>query len=230
MSGMKLSDLEFIRLLPQFMRDDDANKGLAAGIDKIVPSLAASIEKLSTWDHIDVLSEEELNELAWELNILWYDSGAPVDVKRDVIKNSDKVYRYLGTKWAVESVIQSYFDDGYIREWFEYEGEPGRFRVFTTDPSMTEERLGEFLNLLGRVKRASAKLDGIFVTLTGEMNLSSGAALYDASFETYSIGAGVSQDGPMVATYGYIPLGESEAMKTADGKVYLCCGLAEGVE
>lgn len=186
---MKLSDIEFIRLLPLFMRDDLAVKGLANGIDEIVPTLAASLENLSTWDHIDDLSETELDELAWELNILWYDQGAPIDTKRDLIRNSTDVYRHLGTKWAVENVINSYFGEGYITEWFQYNGEPGHFRVYSTNPSLTSEKLAEFLNLLGKVKRASAVLDGIFITLTGQMNLSAGMALHEVSKEQYAIGA-----------------------------------------
>lgn len=187
--GMKLSDLEFRRLLPAFMRDDGAVKGLALAMDAIVPQLEASIKTLSTWDSIDQLSEAELDDLAWELNILWYDTGANIDIKRDVVKNSDLVYRRLGTKWAVESVIKSYFGDGYISEWFEYEGEPGRFRVFTANPSVTEEKFGEFINLLNKVKRASAKLDGIFITLTGQMPLCAGMAVHQSGYERYEIGA-----------------------------------------
>lgn len=187
--GMKLSDLEFRRLLPAFMREDGAIKGLALAMDEIIPQLEASIKTLSTWDHIDELSEAELDDLAWELNILWYDTGANLDIKRDVIKNSDLVYRRLGTKWAVESVIKSYFGDGYITEWFEYEGQPGRFRVFTANPSVTEEKFGEFMNLLNKVKRASAKLDGIFITLTGQMPLYAGVGVHMSGYERYEIGA-----------------------------------------
>ena len=131
MADMKLSTLEFVRLLPEFMRGDTAVIGLAAGIDAIIPPLSKSIENLSTWDHIDNLSEDELDSLAWELNILWYDKAASIDAKREVIKNSDMVYKHLGTKWAVENVINSYFGEGYIREWFEYEGEPGHLRVYS---------------------------------------------------------------------------------------------------
>lgn len=186
---MNLSDLEFIRLLPEFMKGDDAVKGLAKGIDAIVPDLAASLSVLSTWDHIDELSEAELDALAWELNITWYDTGADIGVKRELIKNSDMVYRHLGTKWAVENVISTYFGEGYIEEWFQYGGEPGRFRVYSTNPHLTQERLTEFLNMLGKVKRASAKLDSIFITLTCQMPLSAGVAIHEVGYETYAIGA-----------------------------------------
>ena len=186
---MNLSNLDFIQLLPQFMRDDGAVKGLAKGVDEVVPTLAGSLSTLSTWDRIDSLSEAELDDLAWELNILWYDTGADIGVKRELIKNSDMMYRHLGTKWAVENVITTYFGEGYIEEWFEYGGEPGRFRVYSTNPSLTQERLTEFLNMLNKVKRASAKLDSIFITLTCQMPLSAGVAIHEVGYETYGIGA-----------------------------------------
>ena len=186
---MKLTDIQFIKLLPQFMQNDDAVKGLADAIDSIVPDIADSIRKLSTWDHIDELSHAELDDLAWELNILWYDTTATIDVKRSLIKDSDKVYAHLGTKWAVENVIKTYFGDGRIEEWFEYDGEPGHFRVLSSNPSINNERLTEFLNLLSKIKRASAKLDSIVMTLDAELLLGIGVAVHEISSETYAIGA-----------------------------------------
>lgn len=186
---MRLSDLEFIKLLPQFMREDGAVQGLSVGIDAIIPGLAQSLKKLTTWDQIDNLSEDELDELAWELNIAWYDTGATLEVKRSLIKNSDKIYQRLGTKWAVETIINTYFGEGYISEWFEYGGEPGFFRVYSTNPTLTQERLVEFLNIVNKVKRATAKLEGVFISLTGQMILSAGVAFHDVGIETYAIGA-----------------------------------------
>lgn len=186
---MKLSDLEFIRLLPQFMKNDAAVQGLAAGIDSIVPELVASIEKLSTWDCIDKLSEAELDDLAWELNIPWYDHNAPIDVKRNVVRDSDRVYKKLGTKWAVENVINTYFGEGYVEEWFQYGGDPGHFRVYSTNPTLNESKFVEFLSLLDSVKRASAKLDGVLITLTGQMNMYAGTALHETGAERYCVGA-----------------------------------------
>lgn len=186
---MKLSDLDFIRLLPQFMRDDPAVQGLSAALNAVIHRLADAASKMSTWDCIDELSEAELDDLAWELNIQWYDIGANIEIKRDLIKNSDRVYQHLGTKWAVENVVASYFGEGRVEEWFEYEGEPGHFRVTTPNPSVNNEKLADFLNLLSKVKRASAKLDGIVISLAAELSMASGVALHEVSKEQYSIGA-----------------------------------------
>lgn len=187
--GMKLSTLEFARLLPAFMRRDLAVQGLARGIDGIIPGLATSVQRLTTWDKIDELNESELDALAWELNIMWYDKTASIGAKRELVLNSDKVYRRLGTKWAVENVIQTYFGDGYIKEWFEYNGTPGYFRVYSTNPTLNNERLTEFLNILNKVKRHSSKLDGIYITLTGEMKIAAGVGVRETAKEIYKIGA-----------------------------------------
>ena len=185
---MRLDTLEFLRLLPAFMRDDLAVKGLASGIDAIVPDLESSDVRLTTWDKIEELPETELDALAWELNIMWYDKSANIDTKRDLILNSDKVYRHLGTKWAVENVTQSYFGDGYVREWNEYDGEPGCFRVYSTNPTLNNERLNEYLNILSKIKRHSAKLDSIIITLSGELKLAAGVGVREVARETYAIG------------------------------------------
>lgn len=186
---MKLSNIEFLKLLPQFMREDNAVRGLCAAIDMIVPDMDESIKKLSTWDCIDDLSEDELDDLAWELNIPWYDTTASLPIKREVIKGSDLVYKKIGTKWAVENIIKTYFGDGYIQEWFEYDGEPGHFTVYSSNPSVNNERLTEFLALLNKTKRASAKLDSIVISLDAELVLATGVALHDVGTDTYAIGA-----------------------------------------
>lgn len=183
---MKLTTLDFIRLLPQFMRNDSAVQGLADGINQIVPQLATSIKKLSTWDHIDDLNEAELDALAWELNVLWYDYGANITIKRELVKNSDKVYRHLGTKWAVESVVETYFGEGHVEEWFEYDGDPGHFRIVSSNPSLNNEKFVEFVNIVNKVKRASAKLDVVQIELGGELQLAAGAAFHDTSIEEYT--------------------------------------------
>ena len=187
--GMKLGALDFVRLLPQFMRDDLAVKGLAQGLNELIPVLDGSVQLLTTWDHIDELGEDELDALAWELNILWYDKSANIETKRQLVKDSDNVYRHLGTKWAVENVIQTYFGDGYITEWYEYNGDPGYFRVYSTNPTLSEERLNEFMNILGKVKRHSSKLEGIYITLTGRMPLAAGMAYHEYGTDTFRIGA-----------------------------------------
>lgn len=185
---MRLDNLQFIGLLPHWMRGDAANVGLANGIDKVSAPVIKRMPLLSTWDKIDELDEWELDEIAWEWNLFWYAINAPTETKRQLIKTGLQVWSKLGTPWACEQVISAYFGDGYIREWFEYDGEPGRFRVYSTSVDITDSQFSSFIYILNMVKRGSAHLDGIYITLTGEMPLHAGIGLHETSHETYKIG------------------------------------------
>ncbi len=173
---MRLKDIESKKLLPFFMRNDEANVRLSRGIDEVIKIFDNYSGNVSTWAAIDRITESELDDLAWELNIAWYEKNATIEEKREIIKNSDMVQRKLGTKWAVENVLRTYFADAYVREWFQYSGVPGHFRIETTDMSVTNENMIQFLRVLENVKRRSTLLDGIFIAIDGGTDIHTGVA------------------------------------------------------
>ena len=162
---MRLNETEMVKLLPAWMQEDGSDKGIATGCDIISRDAYARLKLLSRWDKIDQLSDAELDEMAWELNIQWYDSTAPIAAKRAVIRNSDRVYAKLGTPYAVEQIVADYFGTGEVREWYQYGG------------------------LLRTVKRRSSWLDAILICLTGEMFLYSGMAVRDHTQEVHVMGS-----------------------------------------
>jgi len=129
MSGMKVSELDFLRLLPAFMRDDEAAIALSKSMDRLIGIPGRRLKTIRVWDGIDHLTEEECDELAWELSIDWYDSTYPPEVKTSLIKNYIYAKRKNGTKAALLSVLRSIFKDAQIEEWFEYGGPPYAFRL-----------------------------------------------------------------------------------------------------
>lgn len=170
------------------MRGDLADVALSEGVDEVFQDTAPQLAVLSVWDCIDRLPEPYLDELAWALDIRWYDSGAPVGTKRDLVLNSDRVHQKLGTVGAVESVVSSYFGTGRVMEWPDYDGKPHHFKVFTTDPSAVGENLVRFLDMLAKVKRLSSVFDGIMIGLTGEQQARYGMATKITSRETIELG------------------------------------------
>lgn len=188
MVGLRLGDLEFARLLPTWMRGDLADAALAQGVDEVMRDLAPQVAVLSVWDCLDQLPDAYLDELAWALDVRWYDSGASHDTKVDLVRNSDMVHRKLGTVGAVESVVSSYFGAGRVMEWPDYDGQPHHFKVFTTDPSAVGENLPRFLDMLRKVKRLSSVFDGIMIGLTGEQTAQYGMVTKVTSRETIKLG------------------------------------------
>ena len=189
--SMNTQNVDIVKLLPAFMRDDCAARGLSAPLSDMVQEISATLDLLSTWDHLETLPEKDLDELAWEINLLWYNKAASMDIKRSIVRNGFLTHSKLGTKWAVENVIATYFGVGIIREWWEYAGDPGHFKVLSTNPTITNERLDEFLLLLEKTKRLTAKLDGVFITLTNKLYLYFGFAYHDVTHERHRIGADI---------------------------------------
>lgn len=179
---MRLSDADIKALLPVFMRSDEAVIGLADGVNALIKALAAKVILLRVWDQIDNMSEAELDELAWELNATWYSKDADITTKRELIKKSDLIHAKLGTKWAVEQVISTYFGDGIVQEWFEYGGEPFKFKVITTNASVTNEQASLFLKALNAVKNLRSHLEEIVISLSGEMPLYFAGVVHTGDF------------------------------------------------
>lgn len=163
--------MNFVELLPAFMRSDETDITLSGVVDQITEKLSARIRLLTTWDQIDNMSVSELDALAEELHIGWYDKSASRDIKASIIKDSDIVHAKMGTNWAVMRVIRTYFGDGNIVDWFDYGGKPYHFKIETMNQELLKEKEAAFLRILEAVKRKSAVLDAIQLVCDGECNV-----------------------------------------------------------
>lgn len=163
MGGMKISDLDFLRLLPVFMRDDQAVKALSQSINDLIGEPGKRLATLRTWDKIDELTEAECDELAWELDIDWYDSiGMGLEEKRETIKSAQQIKRKRGTKWAVERLLSAYFGEGYVLEWYETGGLPYTFAASTTNPNIDAENYVKFMEAVNAAKNERSRMTGFF--------------------------------------------------------------------
>lgn len=167
---MDIYNMDFIKLLPAFMREDAANIGLSKAVDEIIEQLAKKAATGSTWDQLNNMGEQELDLLAEELNITWYDKAAEISAKRTIIQESDMVHSKLGTNWAVKQVINAYFGEGRIIEWFDYDGKPYHFKIETPNKSILNKKQDFFQRMLNVVKRESACLECLEIDVTDSMD------------------------------------------------------------
>jgi phage tail protein, P2 protein I family len=181
-------DVDFTQALPEPLKNDENILALGKTIaEQLKENIRLSRQNI-IYPRIDELEESTLDILAHDLHIDWYDPDSPPEVKREIIKDSVRVHKRMGTKYAVESVVAAYFGGGEVREWYEYGGEPHHFKVISSNPSLTDERAKEFFRILDIVKRKSSWLDTILITLTGESSLFLGIALQEFSREAHLIG------------------------------------------
>lgn len=167
MGGMKLSELDFVRLLPAFMRDDEAAIALCKAVNELVGPPCGRLKTIRTWDQIDSLNEAECDEMAWEQDVDWYDSaGMSLEEKRATIKFAQQIKRKRGTKWAVERLISAYFGEGYVLEWFEMNDDtftdPYTFVALTTNAAITQDSYAKFVEAVQAAKNERSHIAGVF--------------------------------------------------------------------
>lgn len=182
---MKLGSVDLLALQTAAMKQDPTTKAMSAAVTPELNKVSGQINKCLITSRINELSEDVLDELAFEYHVDWYDYTASIEVKRALIKNSDKVHMYLGTDWAVEQVVQDYFGDGKVENWYEYDGgEPGHFRIVTNNAAVTGDAVQKLITVLRKVKRKSAWLDEIIVVQNTPMNIRYGFAVHIGDFMT----------------------------------------------
>lgn len=157
---MTIDNPDMLKVLPNFMKSDETVKALSAAMSKLFSDPGKKVKQIRKWDQIDSLSDAQLNEIAWEFNVDWWDSSLSIERKRAVIKTCYRILEKRGTKYAVNELITATFGYGEVTEWFEYGGEPYWFRI-TTDTILTEEGLNLFAALIDKVKSTRSWLEGV---------------------------------------------------------------------
>ena len=183
---MELKDVDIIKLCPAFMREDKTNQILANGVNNIFHSWSTDMERLTVINQLDKLKVAELDQLANDNNIFWYDYKASIAVKRSIIKNASIVFNRLATVWAVESVMNDYMPGTELQEWFDYGGEAGYFRIVTTNTSVLKTDIQTFLNILKGIKRHSVWLEHIMLRLEQFLVLYPGWGIVERSRDTFT--------------------------------------------
>ena len=114
---------------------------------------------------VEILDEKTLDYLAVELRTPAYSDSYPLETKRTLIKGTLPYYERLGTPAAVNWVIKAIFGNGSIKEWFDYDGEPGEPHHFQVDIPITgmisPEIMEELRRTISSVKRLTSWLDSI---------------------------------------------------------------------
>ncbi|MFC4102901.1 phage tail protein I [Paenibacillus xanthanilyticus] len=181
---INLDSASLLDLLPSNLRNDPTVAAACGAIDSELRQLTTEIRQINYFSRLDELSSEQADELAWHFHIDFYDPALPLEQRRVLIKNSYDWHRRKGTPSAVEEIVQTVFGDGEVEEWYQFDGEPGTFRILSSNTSITAEQTERFLAALNSVKRKSAHLDSIISTASDSMAVYVGSVLQLGEFIT----------------------------------------------
>lgn len=163
MNNSDIYSVDFTRSLPPTLKDDPEINALGRAIAEQLQITARQIRQNIIYARIDELDEQTLDILAYDLHVDWYDHSYPIEVKRQTIKDSVKIHRRLGTKYAVETALGAVFPGTRVEEWFEYDGDPYTFRVIinATENGVTAEQQAAVLERVIFYKNLRSHLEAV---------------------------------------------------------------------
>ena len=153
---------DFSDFLPGALRHDPKMIALARTLTEQLLTVSGSMDNVLIYSRFEELPEDLVDILAYDMHVDWYDYSYPLQVKRDMVKNSVKVHKKMGTKYAMETALGSIWPKSEVEEWSNYGGEPHHFRVVC---DVTEDRItasfAQLVKAIRMYKRLSSHLDGI---------------------------------------------------------------------
>lgn len=166
MINLKASD--FTSILPTNLASQTEVQAIAYALGRQITTVCAYADSARVYAALSQVPENVLDVLAAELRTPAYDENYSITVKRTLVEGTLTFYMKMGTPYAVNRIIEAIFETGYIKEWFDYGGEPYHFKAYTTNPAITQDDVAEFTRVLSTVKRLSAWLDEIILDLATE--------------------------------------------------------------
>lgn len=167
---MNNSELE--QLVPKSVVSDPQVKDIITSLDSQLVDINTLAIQTIILPRVDELTEPVLDLLLWELHIT-LDEGAglasSIEEKRELVKKAIEIHRRKGTKAALIRIFDMLSIRGVISEWFEYGGDPYKFKVEILELSergLDEQTYNLLLRLIDEYKNIRSWLDELNVYLT----------------------------------------------------------------
>ena len=172
-------EVDFTRALPAPLKNDEKMLALGRTIAGELQETIRLARLTIIYARIDELDEWLLDILARDLHVDCYEDSHPIEAKRQVIKDSVRVHKRLGTRFAIVTALGSVFPHTEVQEWYEYGGTHHRFRILLDMSNANAP--ADFYEILRAVqfyKRLTAHLDEIIYQMSAVIEVSIETTVY----------------------------------------------------
>lgn len=169
----RVGDVPFLDLLPPSISGDPSIQAAGEAVDGELSLLSGASRLCLIYSRIDELIEPALSLLAQQFHADFWDPDASLATKRATVKKLLLWHRKKGTPWAVEDAAGTAAGTtARVREWFEFGGERGRFRLALTvpGPGLSLAAQQKALAAALAMKNVRSHLDGTAVELSGSVS------------------------------------------------------------
>lgn len=158
-------------------------------IETIMAEATIGIEApIGTLWNVDECPTRLLPWLAWAFSVEVWDARWPEEYRRRIVREAVTLHRQKGTKQGCERALAALGMEAEIKEWFEYGGRPGTFRVVAkptldligdpTLPFLSLELRDQVTRVLKWAKPVRAHFDLAFLLeFTEALSIAAGATV-----------------------------------------------------
>ena len=152
---LKLTDIAAISTL-----DDITTKYIYETIDYVLQKRNSNMNiELKKLEIIDLMNEQEINLLLWEYSI--YPKNANLEEKKKMVKKAIFSKINMGTTKVLKDVCGLLYKGFDVKEWTEYNGRPGTFRIYTDKKITDSNEYRELIENINANKNVRSHLDYI---------------------------------------------------------------------
>jgi len=175
----------FTDITPENLASQLEVQAFAYAVGRQVEKMCMCADQVRVYAAVDDMPERILDVVAVELRTPAYNESFPIEVKRELVKETIPFYTKLGTPAAVSKMIHAVFGGGSMEEWFDYGGDPHHFRavVNITEMEIKPGAVREFIRIISSVKRLSSWLDEIRFYLTPAKSWATVGGAFTGSME-----------------------------------------------
>lgn len=163
---IELRDARLTDSLPAIVGSQPWAKAMTTAVQMQFRRLIDLADRVQLYAAVPQMPDKVLDIMAHDLCVPEYLESFEIGVKRALIQGALTYWSKAGTKAAVEHLCRDIFGDATVIEWYEYDGNPGYFKVTTTNPTITVENVYHFRRAVESIKRLSAWLEKVELLLS----------------------------------------------------------------
>ena len=121
--------------------------------------------------NINKLTETEIDYLLWEYHVDYVGENASLESKKELVKIAVIAHFNKGTLGSVKAICKIVFGNAEIKEWFDYNGRPGYFKISTSGDLKNEKDFLKVIDVVNEYKNVRSWLESLKFLRTEKSNL-----------------------------------------------------------
>lgn len=155
-----VQDLKLTEIAAKSTLIDKTTKWIYESIDYAIKQQKSRIMS-KFFLNIDKLSETEIDYLLWEYHVDYIGENVTIENKRKLVKIAVVAHFNKGTLGSVKAICKILFGNAEIKEWFEYGGKPGYFKISTLGDLKNEKDYLKVLEVVNEYKNERSWLEAL---------------------------------------------------------------------